>query len=190
MEEENIITRKGYDEASGIIVEKTLKYRGRNHDAPYAYGTPITAKLAIHLIDNYWQTLDKVRDKESEVAFVFGKDSLLSILSQEGCVGVKFYIAKKTNDSSQNGKTLVALGVNNEKQDICSLSDNNGVRDTHIVGPLVRRYSDNKLLNDFEEGEIREMVPPDTLGYYFSRNVKPEDKSFAELVQLYFNSKK
>ncbi|GEM_PF-2152121 len=190
--DEDKISRSGFDvDESGSIVKKIIDYKDHNHDKPYAYGIPITAKLAIHFIDNYWQTLDKIEDKDSEVSFVFGKDSLLSILSQEGCVGVKFYIGKKNKESSKNGKTLVAIGINEVKHDICNLSDNNGVRDTHIVGPLVRRYSeDNKLLNDFEEGEIREMVPPDTLGYYLSKKVKPEDKSFAELVQLYFNSKK
>jgi hypothetical protein len=103
-------------------------YNEPEHDKLYGYGVPITINAAREIIKNFWDNLinNGPIDFNGKLAFTFGKETLLSLLSQEGCEGIRFYFAMKSEkDWPQekpkppywvDGITLVAVGVNNQKE--------------------------------------------------------------------------
>ncbi|MFN8254500.1 MAG: hypothetical protein U0W24_02345 [Bacteroidales bacterium] len=90
-----------------------LEYEEQDDNKLPGYGTPISIEMAREIIKNYRDYVNN--DKKVPHAFTFGKESLLAILSQPGCEGIRFYLAKKEEnpgiDGWKKGITLVAIGV-------------------------------------------------------------------------------
>lgn len=72
----------------------------------------ITLDEAIKLIQNY-----KNKQSNSEIkAHYFGKDALLKLLEQDGCVGIRIYYAAQDDGTPE----LVMVGVNENGKDLTS----------------------------------------------------------------------
>ncbi|NJO88734.1 MAG: hypothetical protein HC831_07025 [Chloroflexia bacterium] len=141
MENNRIIrqSRRGWKLLKNGKVERDIiNYKEPDPEQVSGYGSPITSDLAEKIIQEYQNHRDRYKVKHMETcqeveqleypdAFTIGKQSLLSILSQEGCEGIRFYLAEKkglaegmTGDLELNrwadGITLVAIGVKNPAQ--------------------------------------------------------------------------
>jgi len=121
------VARSGYEfsTSTGKFEKTSLNYEEPDRSEAYAYGEYTSIYAARVLIKNYYDGLvsDLGTDaaNSENIAFTFGKDALLAILAQEDCVGIKFYIGKRTSaDCPTNysgtwaGKTLVAIGIKND----------------------------------------------------------------------------
>lgn len=106
------------------------------------FGIPISTGLAVHLIKNMLEVLDKSghgffsqffnasekESKESEIitqlllnsmGVTFDKSQLLRIISQPGCEGVRFYHAVRKNEAGDSDSaTLVCVGVDKNGYDL------------------------------------------------------------------------
>ena len=168
---ETKIKLNGYDFSTTEkkFVKKVLQYNEPDSTKAYAHGAPSSINGAKLLIKNYYEQIKTEMGKEAvneNIAFTFGKDALLAILSQENCVGIKFYIGKRIETERPvdfvgkwAGKTLVAVGTRNDKGE------------TEIgaeVDYLARGIDDPTSTNtkgddDTEPGLVMEMVPPFTV---------------------------
>jgi len=162
-------TRKGwiYNKEEKKLEKDDIGYKTPNHELLYGYGAPISLNLAIKLVQDYKN--DRPQDSEYPEAFTIGKQSLLSILSQENCEGVRFYLAEKdglVNDTLtpgekirwKNGITLVAIGVK-------SIVDNTGEKKCVEIGvneSLSKEIDSGSfgMVTHEEDGFIIETIPP------------------------------
>lgn len=95
----------GWDDVNGRFNNQAMvKANTPNHDFD---GKLTSLKAAIKLIDAYWRDN---RKPEDNVAIDFDKQSILTILSQENCSGIRFYFCKKED----NTISLVLVGINGE----------------------------------------------------------------------------
>ncbi len=158
---------------------KTLEYNDSNHEVEVnAFGYPITTRLARKLIKNYWDTLNRVTDGDKGIAFSFGKEAMLSILSQKGCEGIRFYFAYKRSedfvDPINEGVTLVAIGANALNKDV----------------DLNEDYIASNLTSDVvEDSQVWEMVPPLKLSECLVLGMPLIQKNpLAKIISDYFTS--
>lgn len=93
-------------------VEKEETYQTQEETAA-DYGQTVTPAACRHMIDELFKSdLENITEKGNEpYAVEFGKDSLLRILSQSGCEGIRFAFCKKPIDGT---KTLVAIGIDSK----------------------------------------------------------------------------
>ncbi len=93
-------------------VEKEETYQTQEETAA-DFGQTVTPAACRHMIDEFFKSeLENLVTKGHEpYAVEFGKDSLLRILSQSGCEGIRFAHCKKPTDGT---KTLVAIGIDAE----------------------------------------------------------------------------
>ena len=154
------------DPSSKKPKKNELSYDHPDQGGLNGYGTPISLVLARLIIRNF-------RDKKKELpegfpdAFTFGKESLLSILTQTNCEGIRFYLARKEFNISdrsnrwKDGITLVAVGVKQEENN--DLIDGN---DPEIGPEAGKNYIIDDLDNIVEDsgsqqnGIIVETIPP------------------------------
>lgn len=192
------INRDGYkleigsDEKRKIIPDQ-MNYHDPNHSNEiHAHGHPIAVDVAELMIGSYWQDLKKVPDYEKKyVAFIVGKEPLLSILSQKDCVAIRFYLAKwdkdffkttPTDPAREMGETLVAVGVKSKDQDIGAKSDK-----PLIVSPIDDKWkADEIILSHSDDGEIREMVPPSTIEELKRIGKREESDELAKVIAKFF----
>lgn len=179
-----VMKRDGLVLENGKIVQKELYYQDRDVDN-HAMGFPINCDVALMMIKDLWDELKKpvtVVDPndymKKPIAFTVGKKALLSILSQENCIGVRFYLANYKDSffdkytprpgEKKDGLTIIAVGV--EKNNSCELDNledkdigtKNGER--YIVTQLANdQYNNGEYKMSVEPGEINEMVPPLTI---------------------------
>lgn len=91
-----------------------VEYKFESNGAAY-YGNTFTPVAAAQLI--YQKAIDDAKmaktGSDPILAIEFGRDSLLRILSQKGCEGVRFAFCKTLGDNGQivNEISLVAMGL-------------------------------------------------------------------------------
>jgi hypothetical protein len=167
------IELNGYDYSD---LEKKFKQTTLNYPEPdptkaYAHGQPTTVKGARTLIKNYWELIKKEMGEEiakkENIAFTFGKEALLSILSQEECVGIKFYIGNRLESECPidfkgkwAGKTLVSIGIRNDTSET-----EIGADIDYIARGIVEGVASPNAAKagDTQPGMICEMIPPFTM---------------------------
>jgi len=159
----------------GKLLLHELSYQEAQHDSLYAYGAPITLNGAKGLIKNYWDAIRKKQpiDYSKVPALTFGKDALLSILSQKNCEGIRFYFALKSDndwggdpdkkpDYWYNGVTLVAIGVESQVVEkdgkTTTVEKEIGAQNLFIAEGLEVITDDNA--KNANMGVIVETVPP------------------------------
>lgn len=193
------IWRDGCEVQNNQIVLGEIEYDDPDHlNKRHAFGLPINADVAFMMINDYWIER-KGKDNTSQIgAFTIGKESLLSILSQENCEAIRFYLAnwkkdffadKILRDSRENGITIIAVGVNSQDTDLGARNDEG----TIAKPPKPKRTDANGILNNTEDGEIREMVPPFTIVQHIQTSDSRVDKSGAkdlsDIIKEYFTQK-
>lgn len=125
------ITMKGFHLKPGVTKftkptekyeERDLFFDVRNDDDVSGMGQPITAQAASAMISDYHskivQDLNSIRDDEKRkefventtIAVIFGKETLLRLLSQENCEGIRFYSC--LNDENKPSLVLSGVDVN------------------------------------------------------------------------------
>ncbi len=161
------LTGYEFSDIEKIFVKKSLFYKEPEPTKTYAHGEPATVNAAKTFISNYWDEIKGMPDAKSQnIAFTFGRETLLSILAQEECAGIKFYFGKRIESQRPvdfvgkwEGKTLVAIGVKND------------AGETEIganIDYLARGISDGTDAvktngDDTQPGMICEAVPPFTM---------------------------
>lgn len=122
------------------------------------FGRYISLEVATELMEGFSNDFKK---KEPVCAVTFGKEALLSLLSQKNCEGIRFYFGKRSGkqwDKSSKyakveGLTLVAIGVDEKNNDL-------GIKEGSILKlPKIKSLSNLKT----EKGstpKIVEVVPP------------------------------
>jgi len=167
----------------GIEIPTQLIYTKKDYSQLNGFGVRISGKMARKLIKNYWD--DNEVSENTTCAFTFGKESLLSILTQKNCEGIRFYLAKrKSGENSIVGTTLVAIGVKPEK-DVDGNDGNDpeiGAKDEYIIKDLVE-YSDSDTdMMHRQTGIIIETIPPLSLG---EANAGLSPNTMNEIMEIY-----
>jgi hypothetical protein len=176
--EQRTSTRYGYykDENTQKFTEGVIHYLESNQVIDKdTLGVPITISVAKTIIHNYWEKTNNEGNKDDIIACKFGKEILLSILSQNDCNAIRFYFGwKKASDYPNStlpsgvieGITLVAVGVRINDSDIATDKD-------YIVSDFVNGTSiGTDKSEDIQGGMISEMVPPLTLGKVKDDSIK------------------
>jgi hypothetical protein len=89
-------------------------------------GDPITAQAAASMLDKW----EKASFGIDETCVDFGKETLLFLLSQAGCEGIRFYFCKNHNDSI----SLILIGLNEKGIELnCENIGDNGRKQPLIV---------------------------------------------------------
>lgn len=147
-----------------------LSYNWPDRRKVCAFGAPISVNGAKGLIKNFWNAvkagkIESVIDFRKTPAFTIGKESLLWLLSQENCEGVRFYFALKTEedwcgqkdrpDNWQDGLTLIALGVKNDNKEIIDGSD-------YMINCIDKEIPDDSetVKSNPSDGGVVETIPP------------------------------
>lgn len=184
------------------IAPNVMIHDDPNHNQLNAYGSPIGVDAAELMIGLHWKNL-KIQfpndyDKKY-VAFTVGKETLLSILSQQDCEAVRFYMARWDPDyiESENpypsrslGDTVVVVGAKYDKdKKIVDIGAKSG--DSLIVSQIKQDWNENTIgLSQMDSGEIREMVPPYTIGELRGTGFiekAPEEEELAKAVSSFFS---
>ena len=66
-----------------------------------------------------FMTPDKIKEKEAKKGGFFGKDDLIELLNQKGCIGMRYYYGRNDDGS----KNLVLVGVDEKGNDILPSSE-------------------------------------------------------------------
>jgi len=143
-------TSKKFDEAE-------LTYEVQSDDDVCGFGRLIAHDAANVLIDAYHEHKVKLKDEKQPKAVTFGKEALLTILSQKGCEGIRFYFGKRSKSlwqkeckySKFEGMTLVAVGVDADNKDL-------GTGGSSITNASIMAKG-----SDSQSTKIFEVVPPD-----------------------------
>jgi hypothetical protein len=153
------------DNAGNYITDKVIQ------DAPGGLtgeGMPVTRKAAKAMIRAHWNPIKErldaaieAKDKQAiedlldtNIAATFGKETLLFILSQENCDGLRFYFATKptTVDGEDipggGGLTIVVTGVKEVDGKAIDLNTNESI---------MEEQTDSKAVANDRQGEV---VPP------------------------------
>jgi hypothetical protein len=124
-------------------------------------GDPITADAAAKMLDK-WQTANP---DVQETYVDFGKETLLFILSQAGCEGIRFYFCKNHLDVI----SLVLIGLDKDEREInCENIGDNTRKQPLIVEVGGGGIKDNIIL-DIESAEPKCLL----YKYYDSKIKKP-----------------
>ena len=157
----------GYEFSGGKFVKTTLNYNDPDPTKPYAFGEPISVYGARVMMKNYYNllvsSLGTPAAKAENIGFTFGKEALMEILSQEDCVGIKFYIGQRTAadcptgySGNWPGKTLVAIGIRNDTNRTEIGADTDYIA-RGIDGVV------NPPFGNTQPGMVMEVVPPFTM---------------------------
>lgn len=126
-------TKTGVDFVNGkLVTDQPLEYNLTSDDSPVGFGKTITPRAATFMIhqkikENVQMLLDKLSKEHitsqeqldkinghfsnDRIAIEFGKESLLRILAQDECIGIRFTFCKNTAQSD----SIVAIGISEEK---------------------------------------------------------------------------
>lgn len=125
----NKVKRRGIAlDVNKKLDEAELTFDDQSDDDVCGYGRLIAGDAAAIMINAYDEHISKTKGEKQNKAVTFGKEALLSILSQKGCEGIRFYFGKRNKDtwekgskySKYEGLTLVAVGVDAKNQDLGS----------------------------------------------------------------------
>lgn len=108
------------------FTEGELSFKISDEDAVSGFGRFISKGVANIIVEDYRAHLKKCKDEKQPYGVTFGKDILLSILSQTDCEGIRFYFGKREKDRWEKGSkyakiegnTLVAVGVDKKNKDL------------------------------------------------------------------------
>jgi len=187
--------KNGYfrDEESKKFKEGPLLYlEPDRHNAINNLGMPISLNVAQKMIHNYWIEKNVLNDETKVFACTFGKESILSIMSQKGCAGIRFYFGFKIKDDYpdgvmpdgvEEGESLIAIGVDFNDKDI-------GAQKKYIVSD----FNQNTQIKfdapeSLESGFYNEMVPPLTLKKIRNEPKRLIDDSLEGIIRKFFNIK-
>ena len=157
------VTADGLDYKNGKFVKKKLTIKLAPEGSVTAAGKPITLKAVKAMTDGYLlpklDRLKQLRAKsigkskeekaeekallESNIAVFFGKETLMLLLSQTDCEGIRFYFCR----NHEKKQSLVLVGVDGAKNDL-------GIHSKH--GSIIDRNLD---INDLQED-----IPADEVG--------------------------
>jgi hypothetical protein len=150
-----------------IVEDKEQKFTDSELEFTYVddsevtgYGRIISHEVAHTIINAYREHVKDFKGEVEPFGITFGKKTLLSILSQKGCEGIRFYFGKR--DKSQweegspyakwTGTTLVAIGVDADDKEIGT----NGYK----LMDSVKGTKSIKDLKASSSGVIAEICPP------------------------------
>jgi hypothetical protein len=159
MAEKEPIIKNGYvlDENKKPVPGK-LKYSAPENDKLNSYGGPISFGVAQYMIKRYRED----EGTSNPFGFTFGKEGLLSILAQDGCEGIRFYLGKRDFSSDfGEGITLLGIGVKKGESKDAYLGNEPeiGVEKNYLIDDLDSPTSSTKG-DDLQSGLIVETVPP------------------------------
>jgi hypothetical protein len=124
-------------------------------------GNPITADAAVEMLRK-WQTA--IPDAQ-ETYVDFGKETLLHLLSQAGCEGIRFYFCKNHLDAY----SLILIGLDNERREI----DCSTIGDYTKKQPLIVEMGGGGIMDDIIL-DIESPAPKCLLyKYYDSKRQQP-----------------
>lgn len=184
------------------IAPNVMIHDDPNHNQLHAHGQSVGVDAAELLIGLHWKHLKEEYPNDYDkryIAFTVGKETLLSILAQQGCEAVRFYMARwdpsyidggNPHPTRSQGDTIVAVGAKyNDKGKIVDI----GGKDSNplIVTPIKKDWDENTIsLSSTDSGEIREMVPPLTIGELRDPGfigTSAEEEELAKAVSSFFN---
>jgi hypothetical protein len=164
------IELNGYDfsDSEKKFVKTTLNYKEPDPTKAYAHGEPTSIYAAKVFLKNYWDEIkDSADARQQNIAFTFGKESLLSILSQEDCVGIKFYLGQRKKEDCPvgyvgkwPGKTLVAIGIKNDAGETEIGADRDYIARGLDTSDLLAKSGND--ISDTQPGFVIEAIPPFT----------------------------
>lgn len=84
-----------------------------------------------------FMTADKMNEKEAKKGGMFGKEDILDLLNQPGCVGMRYYYGRNDDGS----KNLVLVGVDKDNNDILPAEEKSAmaVMDSNDNGIILER---------------------------------------------------
>jgi|GEM_PF-4559427 len=148
---------------TGELEQDEVTVNEQSDSSLAGFGKPVDLGAAKKIVNEYINDPTNTNDQKT-IAITLGRESLLHILSQENCEGVRFYLCKVPRDLANPNEThisILAVGVkkninvvgipmdpdnlNNQVQDLGTTPDN----------PTI-------LADDAEEGFIMFEVGPPT----------------------------
>lgn len=163
--------QKGFIEACGYDFDGTdfkkvpIRTLLQHDTSAEGEGMPVTRAAGQHMVNRHHdllrERLDAVRRTPTEedvldevVAVSFGKETLLILLSQAGCQGIRFYVCKNQDDKT----SLVMVGIGEGNSDLSadgSQSTFLGWKDD-LQATIMDEVGGHKTLRDFEN--VQELV--------------------------------
>lgn len=141
-------------------------------------GMPITIKLFRAIVNRFIVDLTKPINPAHIIAGTFGKESIMHILSQEGCEGIRWIHAKiQDGDQADPRMTIALIGVdkNNEPLPSSTMPHPLQSEDTHReTDPVIYEVSGGTSLKDVA----------DELGIDLNNMQDSPQKVFAKLLRL------
>lgn len=121
-------------ENDGSMRSASVAFSYDNFDQS-SLGKPITKKFAQELIKN-----DRKQNNSNStdiISVTFEARSLLLLLSQKGCVGIRHYYARKDNGD----RTLVLVGVDSKGHDLGSIPCSKSKKGSIIMDKIMEKES-------------------------------------------------
>lgn len=121
-----IIKATGYDYDGRDFIETELTTTLAPNGTVTSAGEPITLKAARQMINGYLTPIieqlsasdilpaEKAALEESNIAVFYGKETLMLLLAQANCEGIRFYFCK----NQDNKQSLVLVGIDKNQQDL------------------------------------------------------------------------
>ena len=122
------VTETGIDVFKDVLIpDQTLTYILTSDDSPTGFGKTVSPRAVVKMIkDRIFENVETIKSNpensgkndaelkqiilqdftNARISTTFGKESLLRILSQQGCIGIRF-----TNCKSLSGNSIVAVGI-------------------------------------------------------------------------------
>lgn len=183
------VTIPGKGFSKGQIVDTPLNFKIAEESAVIGYGMPITTDLCRHLIRSYNLRQDEIYNKLKQiqldngsrelvealspdkevVAGVYGKETILQILNQEGCEGLMYIKCVYQGEDS-----IILLGVDKNGQPIGGVDKFKKTRQDgeDMILFEVKRASKRR-------SEINKMIEP----------AANEDDKFSKFIDVLFLNK-
>ncbi len=171
---EPAIVAPGYDFNDGEFVPCLLTSPLQKDSSAGGEGQPITLVAAQEMVGRYHQLLrnrlTEAREKGTEdeildevVAVTFGKETLLLLLSQAGCEGIRFYLCKNQDHRT----SLVMVGIDGERSDLSATGQKGVLLEWSAGDPytFMDEVGGPKTLRDFKS-PVRDFVGTNPLVDY------------------------
>lgn len=117
-------TADGKDFQNGKFIDKELSFDLPN--PPQTAGLPISAAAFQNMVNGFDP------GPLTTTAVTFSKEALLTVLSQYGCAGIKFYFAVREDESGKR-LTLVMAGTDANGNDLKNATAESGYESTLYV---------------------------------------------------------
>ncbi|QDK82625.1 hypothetical protein EXU85_30060 [Spirosoma sp. KCTC 42546] len=197
MEQPQIGTMKipGITLAGDEFSQGDIQFNTQNDESVSGFGQPVSLAASQKMIRNFQSDLllefvngdDETKQAVASrpIAITLGKESLLFILSQNECEGIRFYFCKNHLQSP----SIIAVGVKNNIVDDPNATLASRARDLGTVGDKLSILSrDVQINNVVEDFFYYEVGPPTTLEDVFDAPIGVEVSGFeGELNEVLSN---